>query len=125
MALTKQQIADGIYDWFFAKGNRQSKKSPSSSFCMYRNPQGAKCAVGCLIPDEMYNPQMENTGTVYEIFPEYPSLQYYFGKENLMFLSSCQRWHDSYFTDKDYLKEIFVKNKVDVTNMPLLQTQQE
>lgn len=28
--------------------------------CLYRSPEGLKCAVGWLIPDELYIPEMEN-----------------------------------------------------------------
>lgn len=28
--------------------------------CQYRGPDGLKCAIGALIPDEIYNPTMEN-----------------------------------------------------------------
>lgn len=27
--------------------------------CCYRTPDGRKCAIGCLIPDERYDPSME------------------------------------------------------------------
>ena len=27
--------------------------------CMYKNEQGLKCAAGCLIPDDMYYPDLE------------------------------------------------------------------
>jgi hypothetical protein len=27
--------------------------------CLYRGPNGLKCAVGCLIPNKMYSPDME------------------------------------------------------------------
>lgn len=27
--------------------------------CMYRAPDGAQCAIGCLIPDDKYNPDFE------------------------------------------------------------------
>ena len=30
--------------------------------CLYRGPNGTMCAVGCLIPDEVYNPVMEGSG---------------------------------------------------------------
>lgn len=30
------------------------------SGCMYRAPNGLKCAVGCLIPDDEYDPRMES-----------------------------------------------------------------
>lgn len=41
----------------------QNKKSQESSFyssCLYRGPNGLKCAVGCLIKDEFYNIHIEN-----------------------------------------------------------------
>jgi hypothetical protein len=28
--------------------------------CVYRGPNGTKCAIGCLITDEEYDPRMEN-----------------------------------------------------------------
>lgn len=28
-------------------------------YCLYRNEQGLKCAAGCLIPDDMYYPDLE------------------------------------------------------------------
>ena len=28
--------------------------------CLYRNEQGLKCAAGCLIPDDMYDPVLED-----------------------------------------------------------------
>lgn len=32
---------------------------------MLRNPDGLKCAIGCLIPDSMYKPELENQN-IYE-----------------------------------------------------------
>jgi len=38
----------------------QMQKSKSDrGACFYRNEQGLKCAAGCLIPDDMYNPDFE------------------------------------------------------------------
>lgn len=28
--------------------------------CLYKNKQGLKCAAGCLIPDAMYDPDLED-----------------------------------------------------------------
>lgn len=36
---------------------QQSKND--KGICFYRNEQGLKCASGCLIPDDMYYPDME------------------------------------------------------------------
>ena len=30
--------------------------------CLYRTPDGRRCAVGCLIPDNRYDPAFEQTG---------------------------------------------------------------
>ena len=38
---------------------KQGKASKDSSSCMYRGPNGLKCAIGMLIPDELYKPRFE------------------------------------------------------------------
>lgn len=42
--------------------------------CQYRGEDGAKCAVGWLIPDDLYNPHMEGK-TVLRLFVDHPELQ--------------------------------------------------
>lgn len=38
----------------------QNRKSTDiNGNCMYKNEQGLKCAAGCLIPDDMYYPDLE------------------------------------------------------------------
>jgi len=53
--LTKQDIfniaANGLL--------KQGKTSKNSSSCMYRGPNGLKCAIGMLIPDELYEEGFE------------------------------------------------------------------
>lgn len=39
--------------------NRQSTNE-TSGVCAYRGPGGISCAVGCFIPDRLYEPGMEN-----------------------------------------------------------------
>ena len=41
---------------------RQGKKSLRWGHCAYRGDDGLKCAVGCLISDEDYDPAMDNEG---------------------------------------------------------------
>lgn len=38
----------------------QGEKSATFEGCLYRGPNGTMCAVGCLIPDDEYDPTMEN-----------------------------------------------------------------
>lgn len=46
----------------------QSRGTRPGSFvgasCMYRSPTGSRCAVGCAIDDDEYDPRMEGRGVV-------------------------------------------------------------
>lgn len=46
-----------ITDHLVAQGARS--KDPATNQCTYRGAEGAKCAVGVLIPDELYHPGIE------------------------------------------------------------------
>lgn len=53
-----------IYDYVRAHLLRQGVRSAGldrdgNEACRYRGDNGTSCAVGCLIPDEMYRPEME------------------------------------------------------------------
>ena len=60
--------------------------------CLYRGPEGTKCAVGILIPDEQYNPSMEHH-TVQTLIDKFPMPEY-FNRDKIM-LIALQRIHDS------------------------------
>lgn len=38
----------------------QNARSAKNGNCLYRGPNGTKCAAGALIPDEIYTPSIEN-----------------------------------------------------------------
>jgi hypothetical protein len=40
--------------------NQKVKSMNDEGECLYRGPNGLMCAVGCLIPDDQYDPNMEN-----------------------------------------------------------------
>ena len=48
-----------IYDYVRAHLLRQGVRSMNGSTCAYRGDNGTSCAAGCLIPDELYRPEME------------------------------------------------------------------
>jgi hypothetical protein len=115
MAMTKQQIAEGIYDWFFVKGNPRSTKG---SWCVYRgDTENHRCAVGCLLPNELYSPEMENL-SIDDVCTKFPKVEEHFGSENTPFLGSCQYWHDS--RSKWEIIGIFQDHGIDTSKMPLL-----
>lgn len=57
--LNKQQVFDKVAAHLLAQGQTSSKGNHPGGTCLYRGPNGTKCAVGCLIPDDMYEPTME------------------------------------------------------------------
>ena len=128
---TKQSLADQIYRWFFVEKNPRSVSSTLGVSCMYRGPtEKHRCGVGCVMPDEIYNPRMEGK-TIFQLmmiggskFEQ--SVFDYFGKDNIELLMSVQRWHDEGPDDdgnyllKEVLLQVFQSYSVDVSNMPLL-----
>ena len=55
--MTPQEAFETVANHLLAQG-RPSKNE--KGMCVYRGPNGLKCAVGALIPDESYNPRMED-----------------------------------------------------------------
>ena len=63
--------------------------------CAYRGPNGTRCAVGALIPDELYDPAMEGK-PVWTVMNEFPAVYRLFhGVRNETFLGDLQAVHDS------------------------------
>lgn len=56
--MTDQEIFDKVVTHLRQQKVRATQW-PGSITCYYRTSQGLKCAVGCLIPDELYNPSFE------------------------------------------------------------------
>lgn len=57
MPKTNQEIFDEVVTGLFEQGG--PARSPDSKMCLYRAPDGRKCAFGLLIPDSAYEPLME------------------------------------------------------------------
>lgn len=71
---------------------RQGVKSRSGSNCLYRHPEGLMCAVGCLIPDELYQVNMEGMSSG-RVLSEFKFLKDIIDSE---LASSLQTVHDYY-----------------------------
>lgn len=92
------------------KQNKQSKKAITSSdgICAYRGDNGLKCAIGHLIKDENYNPELEGKGVsnidVQKALFKNGINIYNLDVETLLF--GLQNIHDYYGVDKwPYLLE--------------------
>lgn len=54
---TAQQLFDTVVNHLRQQNSRSTNGDDA---CLYRDLQGRKCALGCLIPDENYLPDMES-----------------------------------------------------------------
>jgi hypothetical protein len=82
----------------------QKKRSEGTGFCLYRGPNGLKCAIGILIPDSKYHPSLE--GRVCRT-PEVMAAAE-LEKENLELARNLQHVHDNFEPEEwsDRLNEV-------------------
>lgn len=77
---------------------KQNKRSLNHNddgvdLCAYRSKSG-KCAIGWLIPDEIYITNMESCSSVYELCSEFPKLKIIFNDISAYLLERLQHLHD-------------------------------
>lgn len=97
---TFPEIAERIVEWFFVQRNGLSATlkldddDGPMNVCMYRGSAGTACAVGCLIPDTLYQPYMEEQ-RVWNIVTESSGLAYLFNPDIVFVLTTLQVCHDN------------------------------
>ena len=99
--LSKQEIFDTVTKHLATQGEQATiNHEDDGPSCQYHAPDGGlKCAVGCLIPDDMYLSGMEGK-TVSALFGEYPKTIQRIGfdrKKHLGLLEGLQDVHDQEF----------------------------
>ena len=55
-----QAVVDKILTHLWNQG--ECSRDPFDNVCAYRGRNGTKCAIGILIPDDIYSPNMEGKG---------------------------------------------------------------
>lgn len=92
--MNKQEIFDTVARHIFKQGVPGGEPNPEGLFfCQYRGVGGTSCAVGCLIPDEVYVPSMEGNdaeGLIDNHLDVLPSWM----SEHVGMLASLQNVHD-------------------------------
>lgn len=94
---TKQETFDFVVQHLYQQGKPAMDEE---GYCLYRTKDGLMCAVGCLIPDEMYYLSMEKTpidsliASGMELPPEV--------FEYTPMLQQLQRVHDSWLKCTDF-----------------------
>lgn len=89
--MNKQEIFDKVATHLLT----QNKKSSTTIRCWYRSPEGLKCAIGCLIPDHLYDKSIEGCGSfnLPKTIIDYIGLN---DTSDRYFLSNLQKIHDNY-----------------------------
>jgi hypothetical protein len=57
---TDQEVFDQVANHLLTQ-NKRSVSATDNTLCVYRSPDGLKCAAGCLIADDEYDPRMEGS----------------------------------------------------------------
>lgn len=91
--MTRQEIFTKVYKHLM---KQRKQAQDSKGFCQYRNSSGLKCAIGCLIPDELYNKEWDKRGdTAYTILLKCKELNELLdGSKNSDMLGNLQSVHD-------------------------------
>lgn len=103
MAMNNQEAFNRVCEHLAAQGQRCS--DPETHSCLYRNEYGLKCAVGALLPDDIYDPSMDigekgNSLSVEQLVYHYPKVAELFKNVDIELMSSLQLIHDGYDTIK-------------------------
>ena len=103
MALTEQDAFNKIYEWFSDPSHAKSYDA-HQMLCKYRDDHGNKCAIGVLIPDELYDPAMENM-SLGEVVDRLPSV---FDDVNMSmnFLLRVQHAHDDAHDRENVIEQL-------------------
>lgn len=92
--MTPQEIYNTVVSHLLAQGEPARIVDNTGAQCMYRTPDGKKCAIGVLIPDADYDPAMEGLPVLQLLDLAIDSLAPY--REHVGLLQGLQRAHDTW-----------------------------
>ena len=94
--MNKQQIFDKVLNHLRKQG--VAAVDTETGACLYRTKENYKCAIGCLIPDELYKTEMEQK-SCRKIIHRSIALQKYLDinekNQDIDFLEAMQNAHDT------------------------------
>jgi hypothetical protein len=91
--MNNQEAFDIVYRHLIAQGDKAL--NARGTYCMYRAPEGRKCAIGALIPDELYSREMDShVMSVREMKETFPKIAALFADIEVTLLEDLQSVHD-------------------------------
>jgi hypothetical protein len=104
---TAQELFETVVHHQRKQGEKSHVKVSGEAYsARYRDPEGRACAIGCLIPNDLYKTSMEG-GDVHDLIksgllPMEWSAEFY---KNLRLLSALQKIHDQSASFLDWEKQ--------------------
>lgn len=74
-----------------------------ASTCVYRGPNSTSCAVGCLLPDNLYDPRIEGkcvNELVSTMASDFPAIAAFLERFDIDLLTDLQMAHDGRLADR-------------------------
>jgi len=94
--MTKQEIFDKVVAHLRQQGVKCASTEQGEELCAYRGADGTKCAIGALIPDELYDPKVEGASVGALLNVGLPDLRTPESVRIADFLSRLTKWdHDT------------------------------
>ena len=121
--LSKQEIFDKCAVHLMTQGKKAMKPDTPDQSCMYRAPDGTKCAVGVLIPDHLYTSSMEGN-SVPGLFQDFAPEMSMAGLDpgDMTFLQELQLIHDEYQPESWRRQLVYLADYFDLSTAVLNST---
>lgn len=109
---SEQQIFDIVAEHLLKQMNKSEKKCSSGNMlCLYRSPEGLKCAVGALIPDSLYKEEFDDQGAENGLDIGGMIIDYdLFDEKYRTILEELQKIHDNYAVE-DWKRSLYFHAK--------------
>jgi len=92
--MTNQRLFDRVSKHLLKQGK---KSIDPNGMCLYRDPRGLKCAIGCLIPDSRYYPGLEGKS----IYTSAVMAAARYTKDQIKLVLELQNLHDAFIINSD------------------------
>lgn len=93
--MNRQETYEKVRDHLLKQGKQSmTVDKRNRENCLYRGPNGLKCAIGCIIPDDLYRPEMEGKGAESEALADVRLALGATSLDDVTFLTDLQELHD-------------------------------
>lgn len=110
--LTSQRVFDAALNGIAAQGFKRS--ASEGSVCLYRGPNGLKCAIGHSIPDKLYTSTIEGKSVSWLV--EEPEFKHLYSGVDKFLLTNLQKLHDKDVCDEPIDPETFLRVAQDLAH---------